>query len=125
MIINLILDETMRTTMREAVRAREDGKLLTILRERHGEEISDVSYAELLSRIADGRALARELEIYPESRIQFILMGAVRFPRFWEDASLMAFMRSPTGNAQARFEDMCGVLKLSATRAGQADKVWW
>ena len=124
--MTFILTEQMKLAMRQGIHAEADQKVLTIFRERHGDELAEVDDAEALDRIASARAWADECGITLSSyRTRTLMLGTFRYPRFWEDEHLMVFMRSPTGHPHVRFEDMCGVLKLSAVRAGEPDKVWW
>lgn len=103
-----------------------DRETAAAFREDNGPEVGHLTDDDLLAAIADARDAAAGLGIEePHLRMRFVMLDVFRLPGFHRDPLIWQMLTAPTGTAETRFGDVCGLLKVGAGRAGKQNLAWW
>lgn len=101
-------------------------EIAAAFREHNGPEVEHLTDDELMLAIAEARETAVRLGIEePHLRMRFIMLDVFRVPGFYRDPFIWQMLTANTGTPDARFGDVCGLLKAGAARAGKQDQAWW
>jgi hypothetical protein len=89
-------------------------------------EVAHLDDDQLLSAVTAAQARADSLGLTRQDLYdRFLLLDVVRAPGFWQDPVISRALHGTSGDADTRFGDVCGMLRLSALRAGYPNVVWW
>jgi hypothetical protein len=111
----------------DAVAARTAAKdIATSYRANHAAEVAHLDDVALLQAVTDAQRRAdalglTRLDLYE----RFMMLDVFRAPGFWQDATIARALHATSGDANTRFGDVCGMLRLAALRAGRSELVWW
>ncbi|MFV0332836.1 MAG: hypothetical protein ACK5JR_02020 [Tropicimonas sp.] len=120
------LTDGMWTSFSARAQKEADREIATAFREDNGPEVEHLTDDELLIAIADARETAVNLGIAePHLRMRFVMLDVFRLPGFHRDPLIWQMLTAPTGTADTRFGDVCGLFKVGAGRAGKQNQAWW
>jgi hypothetical protein len=111
----------------DAVAARTAAEdIATSYRANHTDEVAHLEDAALLEAVLAAQARAdvlglTRLDLYE----RFMMLDVFRAPGFWQDPVIAQALHATSGDANTRFGDVCGMLRLAALRAGRPELVWW
>lgn len=95
-------------------------------RENHADAVAHLDDAALLQAVTDAQTRADALGL-TRSHLheRFMMLDVFRAPGFWQDPVIARGLHATSGDANTRFGDVCGMLRLAALRAGRPELVWW
>jgi hypothetical protein len=92
----------------------------------HEDEVAHLDDASLLQAVTAAQARADALGLSQSHLYErFMMLDVFRAPGFWQDPVIAQALHATSGDANVRFGDVCGMLRLAALRAGRPELVWW